>query len=1351
MNSSPIKGGMQPDFFQAALSAIHDPVYVFNKQYEFVYVNQAIQNYFAGIPLVGKNLTDLNYPEHLKDHLHKHIAGVFSTGQSIEDEIYYVTKAGDPGYFNFTFSLFKDANGEEFVIGVSHETTGRREAENALRESEKKYRNLFETMRQGYIENELIRDADGRSVDYRTIAVNPQFGRLTGVPADEAVGRTARELVGDLDPVWVETYDRIVRTGKAERFEREEPAFGRWFEVQAYPLTGDRFAILYDDITDRKQNEQRQAFLLKLSDAIRPLGDPVAIQQKAMQVLGEHLEVNRAFYGDLLADGDTLVIGPGYAHDTFPLEGQIKFSDVDTGLLNYYHNGQTFVLNNLYTDTGLSEHAKTKFESIQVRAAMAAPLMKNGRVQAILSIHQTTPRVWTTSEIALLEETAERTWAAVEQANAEKALRNSELTRRMALEAFNIGMTVWYPQEDYTDSDDRFFKLFGLEKDGVINRETALNQLLHPDDREYYGNLVIKALDPAGDGSLYAEYRVIYPDGSIHWLATTGQTIFEGQPPVPVRMYGIVQEITVRKEAENNARRAEAALRQSEEQRNLALDATQVGTFIWHVQEDRGEPDARMLALFNQPPDGTLTLREAMASMIHPDDAPRYAAAVAEAARPDGSRELREDIRVRRADGGWHWVAITAKITFDEAGTPLRMAGTGLDVTNRKRAEEVLRESEERQAFLLKLSDAIKPLTDPVAIQAEASRIYGEFLKVERVAYAEMINEGFVIHRDYTNGVPSIAGVYPKNFFGERVQGAYTDAGVYFENDIQANPEISTEAKQNFKDTQIGAYVGATLYKKGAIQAGFAAHSIKPRQWTELERELAQEVTERTWAAVERARAEKALRESEKRFQSIVNLVPDLLWDSEPDGSTNWYNQRWLEYTGQSFEQAIGWGWTDAIHPDDREGSARRYSEAVEAGRQLQQEHRIRRHDGEYRWFVVNASPVKDSNGRVVKMYNAATDIHDRKLSEESFREAELRYRARLENEVKVQTLELNQNRVLLQATLDSNPEMIQVFKAVRDKRGKIIDFIWILNNASSELIYGDVIGKSLLENNPGVKDEGIFKKFIEVIESGIPQQYERHYVHEQFDGWFYQSVVKMGDGVATNTANITERKQAEEKLREMEAGQQREIVRATLIAIEEERQRIAESLHNGLGQLLYGIKISIGNLSQDIAQQVFEENKTYTGKLLSDAISESRRISHELTPATLEMFGLKTAVEDICEQLEDSIHFVCRIKGPYKKLEKYLELAVYRIVQELMTNVVKHAGAKKATTEVMIDMQEISIKVSDNGRGMSAIKEQKPGIGLASIRSKVNLLNGQMDIYSDTTGTRVEIVIPMQKPVSGS
>ena len=125
----------------------------------------------------------------------------------------------------------------------------------------------------------------------------------------------------------------------------------------------------------------------------------------------------------------------------------------------------------------------------------------------------------------------------------------------------------------------------------------------------------------------------------------------------------------------------------------------------------------------------------------------------------------------------------------------------------------------------------------------------------------------------------------------------------------------------------------------------------------------------------------------------------------------------------------------------------------------------------------------------------------------------------------------LAESNDLLRATIDSSMDMIQVFKAVRNKQHEIVDFIWVLNNKAAETVYGDVIGKSLLTLNPGVITEGIFDAFKEVVETGIPQQYEKHYLHEQFDGWFDQSIVKLHDGVTTTTATITERKEAEEEV----------------------------------------------------------------------------------------------------------------------------------------------------------------------------------------------------------------------------
>ncbi len=139
----------------------------------------------------------------------------------------------------------------------------------------------------------------------------------------------------------------------------------------------------------------------------------------------------------------------------------------------------------------------------------------------------------------------------------------------------------------------------------------------------------------------------------------------------------------------------------------------------------------------------------------------------------------------------------------------------------------------------------------------------------------------------------------------------------------------------------------------------------------------------------ERHEAEQAMHEAEGRVNTIANLVPDLLWSSRPDGTTDWYNQRWLEYTGQTFEQAISGTWADTIHGDDREISARRYREAIQSGTPLQLEHRICRADGTCRWFLIRAEPLRDDAGDISAWLGSATDINEQRAALESSKQHE--------------------------------------------------------------------------------------------------------------------------------------------------------------------------------------------------------------------------------------------------------------------------------------------------------------------------------------------------------------------------
>src|SRR3984893_3580643 len=125
------------------------------------------------------------------------------------------------------------------------------------------------------------------------------------------------------------------------------------------------------------------------------------------------------------------------------------------------------------------------------------------------------------------------------------------------------------------------------------------------------------------------------------------------------------------------------------------------------------------------------------------------------------------------------------------------------------------------------------------------------------------------------------------------------------------------------------------------------------------------------------------------RLQTVIDTVPSFLWTSLPDGSKEYLNKRWYEYTGLSLEEGKGWGWKVVVHPDDLDRLVREWLALVEARKPGELETRIRRHDGEYRWFLIRVIPQLDAEGNLVRWFGSNTDIEDRKRAENKLLEEE--------------------------------------------------------------------------------------------------------------------------------------------------------------------------------------------------------------------------------------------------------------------------------------------------------------------------------------------------------------------------
>jgi PAS domain S-box-containing protein len=171
------------------------------------------------------------------------------------------------------------------------------------------------------------------------------------------------------------------------------------------------------------------------------------------------------------------------------------------------------------------------------------------------------------------------------------------------------------------------------------------------------------------------------------------------------------------------------------------------------------------------------------------------------------------------------------------------------------------------------------------------------------------------------------------------------------------------------------------------------------------------------WLTASRRRAEEALRESQQRWRSLTEALPQLVWGARPDGWCDYFSTQWTNYTGVGESDLLGWRWMAALHPDDREPTRQFWTESV-AGRQpYDVEYRIRRSDGTYGWFKTRGTPIRDSDGTIVKWFGTCTDITDRKRAEQALKEQEMELRqARdlLEIKVMERTKELRRNEAYL-------------------------------------------------------------------------------------------------------------------------------------------------------------------------------------------------------------------------------------------------------------------------------------------------------------------------------------------------
>lgn len=293
--------------------------------------------------------------------------------------------------------------------------------------------------------------------------------------------------------------------------------------------------------------------------------------------------------------------------------------------------------------------------------------------------------------------------------------------------------------------------------------------------------------------------------------------------------------------------------------------------------------------------------------------------------------------------------------------------------------------AQRRLAFQVELADALRGLHDAEDMKRTAAALLGRYLGASRVGFAEL---------DEGNDIVSISSEWVRDeSVGSLVrtwplaEGLGPDALAYFRTgevlalpDIRVLPVRVPERVGAWEELGVRAMIAVPMVRDGAVKALLYVHDGEPREWKRSEAAMARDVAERSWAAVERARAEQSLRESEDHYRHAVELNPQVSWTALPNGVMNRIAPRWEEWTGTN---GLAGGWQNGMHPDDVRMTLDAWAHSLATGEPLDVEHRIIRRDGSLRWARSRAFPRRDCKGEIVLWYGTTEDIDERKAAEE--------------------------------------------------------------------------------------------------------------------------------------------------------------------------------------------------------------------------------------------------------------------------------------------------------------------------------------------------------------------------------
>jgi PAS domain S-box-containing protein len=473
----------------------------------------------------------------------------------------------------------------------------------------------------------------------------------------------------------------------------------------------------------------------------------------------------------------------------------------------------------------------------------------------------------------------------------------------------------------------------------------------------------------------------------------------------------------------------------------------------------------------------------------------------------------------------------------------------------------------------------------------------------------------------------------------------------------------------------------------------------------------------------DRKRADAAIRQERDRAQLYLDIADVILLALDLEGRITLINRKGCSALGWEERELLGRNWIDTCIPERMRDQIRGTLGNLLGGDLSQIENPVLTKCGEERMIGWRNTLLRDAEGRVTGTLSSGEDITERKRAEEA----------------------LTRFRTLIDQ-LDDAVEIIEI---------DTLRFLDMNQKACTDRGYTreELLSLTVFDIDPTVDRETYSRVAKQLRESG---SVIREGIHLRKDGSAFpvENNIKLiqletGGYVVAVSRDITERKRAEEELRRL-SGQ---ILRSQ----DEERRRIARGLHDSTGQDLVALATHLAQLRASIPSTCRESRKlsSVCQALADQCLREVRTLSYLLHPPMLDEAGLEDAIRHYADGLAKrvGIKVALEISPRFERMTPDIEVALFRVVQESLTNIQRHSGSREAKIRILRDPGKITLDVIDKGSGIRGSKRRQNGelnlgfgVGIPSMQERVKLIGGQLEIDSSRRGTTVRVTIPVNE-----